>query len=232
MLGGFGELILALAVFLLSHRVPTIPAIRDRLVDLVGERAYLILYSLLSLLLLGWLVSAVLRAPYVELWPRLGWTLWLPLLVMPLVCLLLVAGLAGGNPLSVGGGGRTFDPARPGIVSITRHPVLWGFVLWAAAHLPANGHVAALTLFGLTVLFGLVGMLALDRRARRRLGAEEWRRLAAGTTLLPFAGQARGRQVDWAGIGAARIVGAAALFVLLLGLHAPVLGRLPLPMLP
>lgn len=229
MLAGFGELLLALALFLVSHRVPARPAVRRRLVAGLGERGYLAAYSLLSLVLLAWLVSAVLRAPYVGLWPRADWALWLPLLLMAPACLLLVAGLTSANPFSVGSRRRSFDPDRPGIVSLTRHPVLWGFVLWAGAHLPANGHLAAALLFGLTVLFGLVGMVALDRRARRRLGAADFARLATGTALLPLAAQLRGRAIDWRGIGLGRLLGGIGLFMALLGLHAPLLGRVPLP---
>lgn len=57
------QFLLALGAFLLAHAVPPLPAVRGRLVALLGRRAYLILYSALSLVLLAWLISAASRAP-------------------------------------------------------------------------------------------------------------------------------------------------------------------------
>jgi uncharacterized membrane protein len=60
--------------------------------------------------------------------------------------------------------------------------------LWTAAHVPPTGHVVALILFGGMALLSLVGMLALDRRARRRLGERKWLTISRHAPLLPFAG--------------------------------------------
>jgi uncharacterized membrane protein len=43
------EVLLALALFLAAHSIPARPAVRGRLVATLGERPYLLLYSLLSL---------------------------------------------------------------------------------------------------------------------------------------------------------------------------------------
>jgi len=147
---------------------------------------------------------------------------------MPAVLMLFGAGLFAPNPLSIAFRGGAFDPARPGAVALSRHPILAAFALWALVHLPANGDLTSVILFGGAAVFALVGMLILDRR-RRELGAE-WHRLAASTMALPGAaillGRARvptdGRTLAGAALGLF-------LYALLLaGLHRVLFGADPL----
>ncbi|MCG6122985.1 MAG: NnrU family protein [Microvirga sp.] len=186
------EFLLALSVFLLAHAIPPLPAIRRRLVQVLGKRAYLILYSALSLVLITWLVSAAIRAPRLPLWQPESWHAAIPVIIMPIALWLLIAGLAEASPLSVSI--RATDAAaEPGpLAAVTRHPVLWGFLLWAVAHIPPTGHVVALILFAGMSLLAVVGMFALDRRARKRLGVNRWAMLTASAPLMPFAGASRG----------------------------------------
>lgn len=44
-----------------------------------------------------------------------------------------------------------------------RHPMLWGTVIWAVAHLLVNGDLASLVLFGGIGLWALVQMAAINR---------------------------------------------------------------------
>ena len=173
------EFLLALSAFLLAHAIPPLPPVRGRLVALFGRRIYLILYSGLSLILIAWLISAAIRAPYVPLWSPVPWQAAIPVVIMPIAMWLLIAGLAEGNPLSVSI--RPADAtAEPGpMASITRHPVLWGFLLWSLAHIPPTGHVVATILFGGMAVLAISGMFVLDRRARRRLGEDRCAALAA-----------------------------------------------------
>lgn len=173
------EFFAALLVFLASHSIPARPAIRGRAVALVGERTYLILYSLLSLALLAWLISAAMRAPVVPLWDASIGAYHLALALMLPACWLLVGGLANPNPLSVSLSRRRFDPARPGLAGLLRHPVMWGFALWALVHLVANGALVPLILFGGFLLFALAGMRILDRRRKRQFG-HHWAKLRSG----------------------------------------------------
>ncbi|RVV96637.1 hypothetical protein EKE94_17295 [Mesobaculum littorinae] len=46
-----------------------------------------------------------------------------------------------------------------------RHPMLWGVVVWAVAHLLANGDLASLLLFGGMGLWALVEMKLVNRAA-------------------------------------------------------------------
>jgi uncharacterized membrane protein len=230
-LGGWGEFIAAFAVFLLSHLIPSRPAVRAALVRTLGERGFLIAYSLESLVVLTWLIVASGRAPFVELWRFALWQMWAPNLALPLACQLAAFGIGAANPLSFGGDPRKrFDPEQPGVVGIVRHPLLWAIASWAAAHVVPNGDLAHLLLFGFFALIALVGMVIIDRRKRRRIGAEAWNALAARTSFWPFAALLSGRfkPRSWR-ISLARVaIGLAAWLVLLL-LHPLVIGVSPIP---
>ncbi|MFV0623662.1 NnrU family protein [Sphingomonas sp. ac-8] len=186
------EFFAALALFLLSHSIPARPATRARLVGAVGLRGYLIGYSILSLGLLAWLIGAATRAPFVPLWDLTLEQYYVPVVLMLPAFLLFVGGAIAANPLSIRFRGARFDPKRPGIVAITRHPILWGFVLWAASHVVPNGDLVSVILFGGFALFALLAMPLIDRRKRRALGPE-WSVLAARTSRLPFAALLAGR---------------------------------------
>lgn len=88
-MAGWGEFGAAVALFLLSHAVPTQPRFRRPLVTAIGEHAYLIGYSLASVAVLAWLVAAAGRAPFLLLRPQAAWQAWLANVAMPLVCLLV-----------------------------------------------------------------------------------------------------------------------------------------------
>lgn len=186
------EFFLALALFLLAHSIPARPAVRGRLVALFGERQYLILYSLLSVGLLVWLIGAALRAPSMPLWPAGLWAWHLSLGLMLPACWLLAGGLALPNPRSISLSRAPFDPAVPGLAGWIRHPVLWGFALWAGVHLLANGELVLAILFGIFLLFSLLGMKLVDRRKRRHMGDEAaarlGRRWTAWQLLVTFGG--------------------------------------------
>lgn len=166
------EFLLALAVFLVAHSIPARPALRGRLVARLGERRYLLLYSLLSLALLAWLVGAALRAPTVVLWPTTLGSYHLALTMVLPASWLLIGGLTTPNPFSISLSHRPFDREHPGIVGLVKHPVLWGFALWASVHAIANGDVVSLILFGGFLLFSLAGMALVGRRRTRALGNE------------------------------------------------------------
>jgi uncharacterized membrane protein len=142
------EFLTAIAAFLFAHAIPPAPPVRTWLIGWLGRRAYLTLYSLLSLVLIVWVISAAMRAPYLPLWYPAAWQAAIPALVMPVSLWLLIAGLAEPNPLSVSIR-KADDSAEPGpMAAVTRHPVLWAFLLWALAHIPPTGHVVAFILFG------------------------------------------------------------------------------------
>jgi uncharacterized membrane protein len=207
-------LILAMLGFLAGHFLLSAGPVRRRLVAAVGEKAFLGIYSLLSIGFLAWVISAYRAAPMVPLWDLGRFGRRIPLVVMPGALALAVAGLTSRNPAAVGGE-RLLDSVQSlnGIFTITRHPFLWGTGLWALAHMAARGDGAALILFGGFAILSFGGMFAIDRKRLATNGAA-WRCYTARASLVPFIGALTGRtSVDWRGIGWVRLGLAVALYI-------------------
>lgn len=218
------QFLLALAFFIALHSIPAIPAIRQKLIALLTRRGYLVLYSIVSTLALLWVFHAAFRLDYVELWPPAPWQAWVPMIFTPIALFLLVAGLISPNPASISL--RRGDAPAGAITTITRHPVLWGFLLWALSHVVANGDLRSLLFFGAFALFALFGMAMAEKRNRRRFYSD------TSTSVLPFAAILAGRthlRAD-ASMLIALLVTAILTAWLLLGGHAFFFGADPLLM--
>ncbi len=229
------NLLLSLGVFIAFHAIPAASPVRRALIGKVGKTAYIAGYFVVSIALLTWVGVAYGAADTSMLWPQWPWTRWVPVLVMPVACIFLVGGLTQPNPLSIGPlsinvKAAKFDPARAGLVSITRHPAIWALILWGLAHIVPNGNTASVLLFGLFVVLSALGPLSLDAKARRVLGIEEWKKLAGPTSNIPFLAILAGRTaLDWRGIGWRPVVGGLTLYGVLLIAHPYVIGVSPLP---
>lgn len=229
MTGTSDHVLYAAIVFLAIHLLPGTP-LRGRAVRALGEGPYRGVFSLLSAVVLVWLAMAYSNAPYEELWPQWPWTRWVPLVVMPFAMILFVCALTTRNP-SMAGMERAVDPqfAVAGILTVTRHPLLWSFALWGLAHLLPNGDRASLWLFGSLVLLALAGMAVIDRRKSEEIGAA-WGPILMRSSAIPFLAALQGRtKVDWRGIGWWRPAVGLFLFALFLGGHRHVFGVSPWP---
>ena len=220
----WAELILAFFVFFISHSVTVRPPIKSWIVSGLGMPGFTLAYSILSLLVLAWLIIAAGRAPFIELWPWEPWQSHLTLALMLIACLVLAAAIGSPNPFSFGGTANDrFDPLRPGIVCWTRHPFLTAIALWAIAHLIPNGNLAHVFLFGTFAVFALLGGRLIDRRVRREMG-DDWQH------LLKKVRERRGVQTNFK-IEAAiyRLAAGLALFLGLIWAHPWIFGVSPLP---
>ncbi len=218
-MGGWGEFLTAFMMFFLSHSLPTRPRVKAALVARLGTGGFTLAYSLLSTLMLAWVIGAAARAPVVILWHWAVWQNHVPLVVMALVMALIALSVGRPNPLSFGGAQNArFDPDDPGLAGWVRHPLLVALLLWAGAHLVPNGDLAHVILFTLFGGFAWMGMKVIDRRQKRLLGATEWARLAASRRRI---------SVTWNGL--VRLGIAVVLYLGVLHLHGPLFGAYPLP---
>lgn len=217
------EFALALLVFFASHALPIRPPIKPWLVARLGAGGFTLAYSLLSLVILVWLVVAAGRAPFVPLW---GWSLGRVMIALGLMmaaCMVLAFAFLRPNPLSFGGWRNTdFDPAHPGLLRLTRHPFLAALALWGGAHLLANGDLAHVILFGVFTGFALLGGRLIDRRKRREMGAD-WHDTVAQIVAGPILPRGRPRHETFV-----RLIAGLLLFMVLVSLHPYVIGVAPL----
>ena len=223
-------LLLTIGVFIAFHVIPAIGPVRRAMISTIGKVPYIVGYSMISLGLLGWVGIAYSEAEYVELWETAEWMRWVPVVLMYPACALLVGSLAHANPLSVGMRGDQFNPQKPGIVSVTRHPLMWALLLWSIAHMVPNGDAASLVMFGLFTLLGAFGPMSLDAKARHKLGEERWAELAGPTSHVPFVAILRGSiPGDWGNVFCQPAIGGMILYGVLMGAHPFVIGMSPLP---
>jgi len=224
------DLLLTIGVFIAFHLIPAIGPVRRFLLRAMGLRMYIGLYSAVSVGLLILVSVAYANADSDILWPQWPWTRWVPVVTMPFASLLLVSTLSEPNPFSVGVKADRFNADHPGIVSITRHPLIWALGLWAVAHLAPNGDEASVLLFGLFAVLAFVGPWSLDVKKRREMGVDEWRRRTIATSSVPFLAIIQGRvRLDLRGIGWARIAIALLIYAALLLGHELVIGVSPFP---
>lgn len=216
-------LVLATGAFLATHFVPSTP-LRPVLVRALGEWPYRGVYSLIALIALTGMIWAYAAAPSEPLWAGLR---LVPVVLMPFAFVLLACGYWR-NPTMVGADGllKSEDPAR-GMIRITRHPIMWGIMLWAAAHILARGDAKSLVFFGGFLALAAVGTVLMDARKEKTMG-EDWRRFKGLTSHVPFVAIAQGRnRIAWREIGWLRpLIGLAAFFAFFL-LHSWLFGARP-----
>ncbi len=228
MIGSLDALFAATAAFVCGHFLLSSRTLRRPLVRALGQGGFLSAYSLAMAVAFLWMAAAYREAPFIAVWTPPPALAWVPVLVMPVALFLALAGVTTPNPTMVGGErsagiGGPKDPA-PGIISITRHPVLWGAALWALSHLAANGDAASMVVMGGILALSLGGMAHIDERRETALGAA-WGPVKLTTGVVPFAAIARGRaELDWKGIGWWRPAGALALYAALLHAHVWIVG--------
>lgn len=210
---------LAIAAFVLGHILPGL--LRRHIVSVIGNTAYVIVFSVISTGLLIWVVAAELNADYIALWPYDPRAHWVPVIAMIPVCMLWVAAVRQPCPLSIGRS-RGFDPQNPGINRLTRHPLLLGFAIWGTAHLFPNGHLAALIFFGGSAVFAIAGFWRMETMRRSRMDAEQYRLILERTRRFDITGLWHGA------FGWRDVIGGLILYGVILYLHPIILGRDPL----
>lgn len=219
------NLALAILAFVGGHFLLSSPPVRGPVAVRLGERTFSGVYSALMLAALIWMVSAFRAAPFIPLWSVPPAARLIPVIVMPFACLLFVASLTVHNPTMVMQPiDASGDPA-PGLLRVTRHPMLWASGLWAVAHLIVNGEAAALLLFGGIAILAFGGTLAIDAKLRARDPAR-FALLAAKTSNIPLEAWIAGRtRLNFGKIGWWRLLLAAALYLALIFAHPFLSGR-------
>lgn len=206
--------------FFITHSIPVRPPVKAAIVRYIGARGFTIGYSILSLGMLGAVIWAAGKAPYVMLWPQAPWQHVVTALGMFAVCILLGLTLGRPNPFSFGGARNSaFDPQAPEVIGWIRHPVLAALLLWASLHLLPNGDLAHVILFGIFAVFAWLGRKIIDRRKQRIMGQDQW------ATILQSAKSNRWNfgALNWK-TGTKRVIYAVITYWVLFKLHPYVIG--------
>jgi uncharacterized membrane protein len=184
---GTTMLIVASVAFVGTHFLMSHP-LRAGMVARLGEAGFAITYTIVSLLTFGWMIwaypAASAEAPQ-PLWDagQVGWII--ATLVMWLGSVLFMGSLRRnpafprpGKPIE-----KIDDPN--GVYAITRHPMMWGFALWALVHAIVNPTVASLVLSFAIAFLALVGAAMQDAKKAALLG-DVWRDWQSKTSFIPY----------------------------------------------
>ncbi len=167
-------LMIGLGLFLGCHGLAMFPSARARLVDAWGRPLYRLVFSLLSLAGLALIIFgfAIYRATgWVQLWVPPPATRHMAMLLMLPVFVLLLS---------------VYLPGK--IKSTIRHPMFVAVILWALAHLLANGDLGGVVIFGSFLLWGVCALISVNFRdmpatAKRGFGRHDVMALAGGALL-------------------------------------------------
>ena len=183
-------LIIGVLLWSAMHLFPSLmPATRGRLIERIGNGPYRGLFALDIVIALVLIVLGYRSAPIVPVYapPLYGSPIILG--VMLLSFILFAAANAPGN-----------------IKRFVRHPMLTGMVVWAGAHLLANGDERSIILFGGLGAWASIAMLTISLRDKG------WEKPGA----VPFSRDLM------------TIVASAALFAIVLYSHGAIFGVSPL----
>lgn len=220
-MNGVGAVAAAAGAFVGTHFLLSHP-LRAPIVRGIGERGFLLLYTVVAFATLGWLAEAFRRAPMTELWWPVGDGLWAVATAIMLVASVLLMGSLLRNPALPTGGRPAAVPGEArGVFAVTRHPMMWAFALWSAAHLLVMPYLANAILVGAVALLALVGAAMQDRKKERLQPG--WRDWEARTSYWPFAAILT-RRARFGGFGGHALGGGAVLWLAATWAHIPLAG--------
>ena len=181
----FVSLVAASIAFVGTHFAMSHP-LRAGMVRALGATGFMAVYSLVSAAAMAWMYFAFVATPAsAPLWGGFGDGVWIAGSIITLVAMVLFAGSLVGNPALPAPGAEQAAQRDPtGVFRITRHPMMWGFALWALAHLIAAPTPRTIVVALAVAVLALLGAHLQDRKKERLMGAA-WKRWEAKTSYWP-----------------------------------------------
>lgn len=180
-------LIFAAVAFVVTHLGLAGP-MRHALVRMLGEKGYMLLYSLIAFASIGAMAHfyGEARATANPLW-GVNEFVWVPAsIVMWVACILFLGSLRKNPAFPHPGAERMRFPEKAkGVYAITRHPMMWAFALWGLVHLLVNPTLPSFMISAAIVIVALAGAAAQDERKALTTG-EPFRDWQQRTAFVPF----------------------------------------------
>jgi len=184
------SLLAASVAFVGSHFALSHP-LRAPLVGALGENGFRILYSLVALATFIWAATAFrsVGAGGTPLWDGMSDAIWIVVTIIMLVASVLLAGSFVRNP-ALPDPQATRNAALPvhGVFHVTRHPMMWSFALWAAAHVLVSPTPRQWIMAGAIGFLALAGAHMQDRKKRALMG-DAWDDWQSRTSYWPRFGK-------------------------------------------
>lgn len=184
---GLGGLVIASAGFVGTHFAMSHP-LRGGLVRMLGERGFALVYSAVSIVLL-WAMTRFYGPARVEA-PQAYWDAgqagWIVATILMLIGSILFVGSLRRNPAFPNPGKPVTNiGAARGVFAITRHPMMWGFAIWALVHAIVLPTAASLVISAAIAILALGGAYGQDHKKEKLVG-DPWRDWMRRTAFVPF----------------------------------------------
>ena len=141
-------LLSGLGLFFGIHAVPLFPSFKASLQSRFGAMRFKGIYSLIALSGFALILLGYSRAEFRPVFAPPAWSPLIAYLAMPVSFCLLVAAYMPNN-----------------FRRVIRHPMLSGVIVWALAHLIANGDLASIFLFGSFGVYAVIDIISVNRRS-------------------------------------------------------------------
>ena len=149
-------LLSGLALFFGVHTIPMFPSFKASLQFRFGTMPFKGIYSLISLAGFILILLGMFRAEFRPVFVPPAWSPLLANLAMPVSFCLLVAAYVPNN-----------------FRRVIHNPMLSGVLVWAVAHLLANGDLASILLFGLFGAYAVIDIISVNRRSPADIPARQ-----------------------------------------------------------
>jgi len=213
--------LVAAIAFVGTHAVLSHP-LRRPLASRLGEKGFLLLYSLVAFVTLGALVRTYRQAPVTApLW-QVGTGLWTVTTVAMLIASILLLGSLIRNPAAPGAASSAATARAHGVYAVTRHPMMWAFAIWGGSHILVYPVAKNMIVSSAIIVLALVGAGLQDLK---KAGADPagWTAWQSRTSYLPFVAIAQGR-ARFGKFGAHALVGGLLVWLLASWAHGPLAG--------
>ena len=198
-------------LFVASHELLS-HALRAPLVARLGEKVFAIVYSLVALASFGAAVQLWRQIPKMKLWDTPAAAYPLALGAMLIAFIFFVGSVTAPNPAMMPG----VKGAPRGLQRITRHPMMWSFVIWAVVHMVMTADPRTIVLASGIAALAIIGTIMQD--FKKSAGNPDYVAHMATTSHVPFVAIFTGRQ-PWSALwpGLVPVLGGAILWFVFLG---------------
>lgn len=183
------SLVAACAAFVGTHFLLSNP-LRKSMVRTLGERGFLMVYSLVAFATLAWIALAFHRAsPAPALWDGTAIVPWIAASILTIAAMALFLAALNGNPALPMARLAGLSARKPwGVFRVTRHPMMMAFALWSVSHILIAPTARTIVLALAILLLALVGAKLQDARKLAQSG-REWGVWMQRTNFWPDLGK-------------------------------------------
>lgn len=200
-----------IGAFVVTHELLSHP-LRAPLVARLGAGGFAVVYSLVAIATLSSAVQLWRQIPGTRLWDTPAWAYGPALVVMLIAFILFVGSVTAPNPAMMPG----VKGEPKGMQRITRHPMMWSFVLWAGVHMAMTADPRTIILAAGIAALALIGTVMQDSKKQQQ--DSNYTAHMARTSHVPFGAILAGRQpvsAVWPGV--VPMLGGAAIWFVFLG---------------